>query len=73
MAKYTVVQFLVDHSVAVVATNWLNESDGKLTCVYPGRKSGNARKLVQSCATHNATWETFECRNLYLSGTGLYF
>ena len=33
MAKYTVVQFLVDHSVAVVATNWLNESDGKLTCV----------------------------------------
>jgi len=75
MAKYTVVQFPVDGSVAVIATNWLYMSDqGQLGCYYPGRKCGNARKLVQSCATPNATtWDMFDCRNLYQSGTGWYF
>jgi len=71
-AKYTVVQFVVDGSVAVVATNWLFVTDdGCDACYYPGRKCGNTRKLVESCATPNSsTWDHFECRILYLSGTG---
>jgi len=75
MAKYTIVVFHVDGTVAVVATNWLYVSEqGQLRCYYVDHKCGNIRKLTESCAMPNpAVWDSYDCCNLYESGTGWYF
>jgi len=68
MPKYTVVQFIEDGCVDVIATKWLDSSNNK--CFFPTRQSGNIRKLVEACSEPDPTWKEFGCRILYKSGTG---
>jgi len=67
MAKFAIVEFVTDKSVAVVCTSWLVDGEDKTFCHCP--PLSQMTSAVTNCVPVQQGWTMYECRQLYCTGT----
>ena len=68
--KYSVVEFLPEKEVEIVASSWLFENENQKMFSYwpPWRDQNRCSLAAKSCTVPEINWNSYECRLMCATG-----